>query len=111
MPSVSNSVLIDFLHLSVKSEIANRVARWYIFIQKSVFEYIFGRNWNGKFWDILLPFGIFYGHLVLFTAIWYILLSFGYIFPVLVCCTKKNLAPLIADPSVTAIRSHHFSML
>jgi hypothetical protein len=38
-------------------------------------------------WNILLPFGIFYGHLVYFTAIWYILWPFGtllavwYIFP------------------------------
>jgi hypothetical protein len=33
-------------------------------------------------WSILWPFGIFYGHLV-------------YIFPVLVCCTKENLATLV----------------
>jgi hypothetical protein len=31
-------------------------------------------------------------HLVYFTAIWYNL--FGILFPVLVCCTKKNLATL-----------------
>jgi hypothetical protein len=38
--------------------------------------------------------GIFYGHLAYFVAIWYI---FGnlYVFPVLVCCTKKNLATLV----------------
>jgi hypothetical protein len=43
--------------------------------------------------------GIFYGHLVYFMAIWYILWhfryilwSFGILLPVLVCCTKKNLA-------------------
>jgi hypothetical protein len=42
----------------------------------------------------------FYGHFVYFTAIWYILGQFGIfcgyfgIFPVLVCCTKKNLATL-----------------
>jgi hypothetical protein len=38
--------------------------------------------------------GLFYGHLVDFTAIWYFLLSFGTFFHVLVCCTKKNLATL-----------------
>jgi hypothetical protein len=38
--------------------------------------------------------GIFYGNLVYFVAIWYILWSFWYIFPVLVICTKKNLATL-----------------
>jgi hypothetical protein len=44
--------------------------------------------------------GTFYDHLVYFTTIWYVLLPFGtfmviwYVFPVLVCCTKKNLATL-----------------
>jgi hypothetical protein len=36
-------------------------------------------------WPILRPFGIFHSHLVHFAVIWYI-------FPVLVCCAKKNLA-------------------
>jgi hypothetical protein len=36
----------------------------------------------------LWPFGIFCGNLVYFMVIWYI-------FPVLVCCTKKNLATLV----------------
>jgi hypothetical protein len=54
---------------------------------------------------ILWPFGIFCGHLVYVVAIWYILWPFGIfcghlayfmvIFPVLVCCPKKNLATLI----------------
>jgi hypothetical protein len=39
-------------------------------------------------WSILRPIGIFYGHFVHFVVVWYI-------FPVLVCCTKKNLATLI----------------
>jgi hypothetical protein len=46
--------------------------------------------------------GIFYGHLVYFTAplvyfvtFWYILWLFGVFFPFLVCCTKKNLATLV----------------
>jgi hypothetical protein len=37
----------------------------------------------------LRAFGIFYGHLVHFVVIWYI-------FPVLVFCTKKNLATLLS---------------
>jgi hypothetical protein len=46
--------------------------------------------------------GIFYGHLVHFTVFCYILWTFsnfvviGYIFPVLVFCTKKNLATMVA---------------
>jgi hypothetical protein len=39
-------------------------------------------------WNILRPFGKFYDHLVHFVFIWYI-------FPVLVSCTKKNLATLV----------------
>jgi hypothetical protein len=39
--------------------------------------------------------GIFYDHLVYFTAIGNILWSFGIFFLVLVCCTKKNLATLV----------------
>jgi hypothetical protein len=40
-------------------------------------------------WYSLWSFGIFYGHLVF-------LLPFWYIFPLLVCCTMKNLATLDA---------------
>jgi hypothetical protein len=39
--------------------------------------------------------GIFYGPLVYFTTIWYILWFFGTFFPVLVCCTNENLATLL----------------
>jgi hypothetical protein len=40
---------------------------------------------------------ILYGYWVYFVAIWYISWLFiGYIFPVLVYCTKKNLATLVA---------------
>jgi hypothetical protein len=37
---------------------------------------------------------IYYGHLVQFVDIWYILWLFGIFPPVLVCCTEKNLATL-----------------
>jgi hypothetical protein len=46
-------------------------------------------------WYIMRPFGIFCGNLVYFVAIWYIVWLFGIFIPVLVCCTKKNLATLI----------------
>jgi hypothetical protein len=39
--------------------------------------------------------GKFYGPLVYFVAIWYDLWLFGILFPVSVCCTKKNLATLV----------------
>jgi hypothetical protein len=48
---------------------------------------------------------IFYGHLVYFTAIRNILWPLGmvvwYVFPLLVCCTKKNLATLVCCYLVT----------
>jgi hypothetical protein len=34
----------------------------------------FGRLCNGTFWYILWPFGIFYGPLVYFMALWYMLI-------------------------------------
>jgi hypothetical protein len=50
-------------------------------------------------WTILRPFGIFCGILEYFMVIWYILWQFGIFyghfgmfFPVLLCCTQKNLA-------------------
>jgi hypothetical protein len=42
--------------------------------------------------------GIFYSHFTtigIFVVVLYILWLFGIFFPVLVCCTKKNLATLI----------------
>jgi hypothetical protein len=42
--------------------------------------------------SVLHPNGILYGHMVHFVVIWYI-------YPVLVCCTEKNLATLHATRS------------
>jgi hypothetical protein len=42
---------------------------------------------------------IFYGYLVYFTAILYMLLPFGIFSPVLVHCTKKILATLMQSPN------------
>jgi hypothetical protein len=44
-----------------------------------------------------MPFGIFYGHLGYCMTIWYVLCSSGTFFPILVSCTKKNLASLLED--------------
>jgi hypothetical protein len=50
--------------------------------------------------------GMFYGHLVYFITIWYILCQFGifmviwYSFPVLVSCTTKNLATLLENKKI-----------
>jgi hypothetical protein len=50
-------------------------------------------------WYTLRPFGTLYGHLPYFMAIWYIFWLFGAFFPVLVRCSKKNLATLVSDGS------------
>jgi hypothetical protein len=76
------------------------IAIWYILLPFGIF--YCHLVYFIAIWYILLPFGIFCGdlgifyyHLVYFMAIWYILRSFWYTFPVLVCCAKKNLATLI----------------
>jgi hypothetical protein len=51
-------------------------------------------------WSILRHFGIFGVNLVNIMVIWYI-------FPVLVCCTKKNLAALLVSAFCLAINSGH----
>jgi hypothetical protein len=67
--------------------------------------YLQTKNFNlGKFWRALewKIAGIIYDNLKYLTAIWYTLWPFGiylnviwYIFPLLVCCTMKNLATLL----------------
>jgi transcriptional regulator of aromatic amino acid metabolism len=49
-------------------------------------------------WSTFRPFGIFYGHLVHVPSFWYIL-------PVLVCCTKKNLATLVVGSFRAELRN------
>jgi hypothetical protein len=57
----------------------------YIFRPKIRIWVNFGGSCNGRCWYSLWTLRLLYGHLVYFVVIWYI-------FPVLVCCTKKNLA-------------------
>jgi hypothetical protein len=47
-------------------------------------------------WSILQPFRRFCGHLLSLIVIWYI-------FPVLVRCTKKNLATLARRRQITSV--------
>jgi hypothetical protein len=55
----------------------------------------FGGSSNGRCWYILWPYGLYYCDLVYYVDIWYLhIMVIWYIFPVLVCCTKKNLAIL-----------------
>jgi hypothetical protein len=94
---------------------ASTVSSWNSFLRKSF--------WNGsraglpdglfsnqksqlgvKFWYILLPFGLFYGHWKYFMSIWFTLWSFGTFLPVLVFCTKKNLATLFQKATTWVVR-------
>jgi hypothetical protein len=50
--------------------------------------------------------GVFYGQLVYFMSIWYIFWSFGMLFPVLVCYSKKNLATLHWS-TISGWQRHH----
>jgi hypothetical protein len=43
---------------------------------------------------------VFYGHLGYFMTIWYNMCSFATFFPVLVSCTKKNLATLVQESPI-----------
>jgi hypothetical protein len=61
--------------------------------------------------------GIFYGHLVNFMAIWSILWPFGtfcshfgIFFPALVCSTKKNLATLFRQITLTTTMEMAFRL-
>jgi hypothetical protein len=63
----------------------------------------------GKFRRVLQCW--FYGHLVYFTTIWYILWPFGTLFPLLVCCTKKNLATLLQTVKASASNRLDFPRL
>jgi hypothetical protein len=80
-----------------------RVARWGIFNPKIQTWVNFGGSCIGRCWYILCPFVIFYGHiahLVYFLVSWYA-------FPILVSCSKKNLATLFwieCDSKVNVLR-------
>jgi hypothetical protein len=69
-------------------------------VSASAARYISNQNPNlGKFGKVLQrkmlgPFCLFCSQFVFFITSWFILWSFGTIFPFLVCCTEKNLATL-----------------
>jgi hypothetical protein len=79
---------------NIKFQIRVAIARWFVFKPKTPILGKFWRVLQWKSWYILWPFGLFNCNWKYFMAIWYILWSFGIFFPVLVFCTKKNLATL-----------------
>jgi hypothetical protein len=79
--------------LPLFAELRIRVARWHSFKPKIPIWVIFGGSRN---WDV----GILYGHLVFFRYLCNVghsvyFMVIWYIFYVLVCCTKRNLATLL----------------
>jgi hypothetical protein len=89
-----------------RSRQLTRVARWFIFRPKIAIWVHFGRSFNGGCLCILWKFGLFYGHLVHFTYFVYFVVIW-YIFPVLVYCSKKNLATLQQAYSNGLHKSNH----
>jgi hypothetical protein len=86
-----------FVHIGVILQ--DRDARWYICKPNNPIWVNFLRLWIehfGIFWSFSIFYDpvvhILYCHLVYFVDIWYI-------FPILVCCTEKNLATLLQDTS------------
>jgi hypothetical protein len=63
--------------LVIKFERPSRVARWYLFKPKVQIWVNLGGSCNWRWWYILRPFGLYYGHLAYITAIWPILRPFG----------------------------------
>jgi hypothetical protein len=74
----------------LKPKIPNLGKFWRVFNWRCLYLYLMA------IWSILRPFGLFYGHLVYFLPFDIIYgLMVGIFFPVLVCCTNKNLATLV----------------
>jgi hypothetical protein len=57
-----------------------RIARWHILKPEIPIWVNFGGSCNGKCWYITCPFSRFYGYLVYYVAVWYIILL-GIFFP------------------------------
>jgi hypothetical protein len=72
------------IELGLHRRVAGRVARWYIFKQKSKFGYIFWVHIYGKGWYILWPFGVYY-------CLWYILRPFGNLVSMLYIFTRFDI--------------------
>jgi hypothetical protein len=75
---------------------ACRVARWFVLKPKIQIWVNFGGSCNRRCWYMLWTLGPFYGLLLYFMDIWNSSSKFGIFIPVLVFCTKKNLATLYA---------------
>jgi hypothetical protein len=72
----------------------SRVAGWFVFKPKIQIWGNFGGSCNGRCWYILWKLGPFYGLFLYFMDIAIVRGNLVYFFPVLVFCTKKNLATL-----------------
>jgi hypothetical protein len=102
IPKIAAEILLKFLkmvtltHACHANVLASRVARWYIFKPKIQIWVNFERPAMVYYYSHLVkvrPFGTFYDHLVYVHPFWYI-------FPVVFCCTKKNLATLLASLTI-----------
>jgi hypothetical protein len=74
---------------------------WFIFKPKIQIWVNFGGPWNGKYWQILWSFGIFYGHLANVVIVWYIFSHFGSL------SREKSGNPAVRTILRTLLRSFH----
>jgi hypothetical protein len=86
---------IQIVSMDAKVSARTRDARWFVFRPKIPLWVNLGASCNGKCWCILCPFGLFYGNS---KYLWLFGIFCGHLVhtfpPVLVSCTKKNLATL-----------------
>jgi hypothetical protein len=90
-------ICVQFTNLGVKLRYLHRVARLHIFKPKILIrvKILEDLAMDGVGKCIILPFGLFYGYLVYLWRFGIICrYTYGKFFPLLVCCTKKNLATL-----------------
>jgi hypothetical protein len=73
-PRFSTIKARTYMYETFKNRILSRVARWYMYFQTKIAIWInFGRPFDGRCYNILWPFGLFYSHLIYCIAVWYIM--------------------------------------
>jgi hypothetical protein len=94
-----------YVHMHIQS-ISTTVEGWYIFKPKIPIWVNFGGPKIGKCWNILWPFGMFYGHLVQCVFIWYIFPFLDMYLPRKICQPWPPLCFYAYWEAVTTVSLH-----